>query len=428
MLPVTGDSSALDDLRVLDLAGEEAVYCTKLLADLGADVIRVEPPGGSPIRRLGPFVGDIRDPERSIQHLYFNTSKRGVTLDIAKPEGRELFLKLAASADVIVESFKPGFLASLGLGYDDLTRVKPDIILTSVTGFGQTGPHSGWEWSDLIDVAMSGILTLSGFVDAPPYRPYPSQAYYCAGVEAAIGTLLAVTARDLQGEGQWVDVSIQESLSMAQETAMQTWDFLHRARRRVGGAEQAIRLGGLQEVADGYVFSMIGLAGAGAPLAAFVEWLVEEGAAGDLVESGVLADLKEVASAGRGMARDPAVMQRMQGHIGKVADQAKVFLKSRRKTEIYVRGQQHGFLIGAANDPKDIVESEQLIARGWFQEVPHPELGMTIKFPGVPYHLSDCPARVRRRAPLVGEHNAEVYGEIGVGAGELAALKARGVV
>jgi crotonobetainyl-CoA:carnitine CoA-transferase CaiB-like acyl-CoA transferase len=428
LLPVTGNASAFDDLRALDLAGEEAVYCTKLLADLGADVIRVEPPGGSDIRKLGPFVGDVADGERSIQHLYFNTSKRGITLDITTPEGRDLLLRLAAKADVVVESFKPGRMASLGLGYDDLRRARPDIILTSVTGFGQTGPHSGWEWSDLVDVAMSGILTLSGFVDRPPYRPYPSQAYYCGSVEAAIGTLLAVTARDVQGEGQWIDVSIQESLSMAQETAMQTWDFLHRARRRAGGVEQAIRLGGLQEVADGYVFAMIGLAGAGAPLSAFVEWMDEEGAAGDLVESGVLADLKEIAASGRGAARDPALLQRMQGHIGKVADQAKVFMKSRPKREVYIRGQQHGFLIGAANDPRDIVESEQLIARGWFQEVPHPELGMTIKFPGSPYHISDCPARVRRRAPLLGEHNAEVYGEAGVSDGELAALKARGVV
>ena len=428
MLPTTSTASALDDLRVLDLAGEEAVYCTKLLADLGADVIRLEPPAGSPIRNRAPFVGDIEDRERGILHLYLNSSKRGITLDVEQPEGRDIFKKLVATADVVVESFKPGYLASLGLGYADLTTVKPDIILTSVTGFGQSGPHSGWEWSDLVDIAMSGILTLSGFVDAPPYRPYPSQAYYCGGVEAAIGTLLAVTTRDLQGEGQWIDVSIQESLSMAQETAMQTWDFLHRARRRVGGAEQVARLGGLQEVADGYVFSMIGLAGAGAPLSEFVEWLDEEGAAGDLVESGVLRDLQAISSAGRGAMRDLAVMQRMQGHIAKVGEQARAFLRSRSKHDIYVKGQGRGFLVGAANDARDIVENEQLNARGWFQEVLHPELGATIKFPGSPYHLTDSPALVRCRAPLLGEHNSEVYGELGVSGDELAALKSRGVI
>ena len=133
MLPTTSAMSALDDVRVLDLTGEEGVYCTKLLADLGADVIRVEPPGGSAIRSRGPFVDETRGDESGILHLYLNTSKRGITLDLARPEGRDLFRKLAATADVIVETFKPGYLASLGLGYDDLTRLRPDIIVTSIT-------------------------------------------------------------------------------------------------------------------------------------------------------------------------------------------------------------------------------------------------------------------------------------------------------
>jgi benzylsuccinate CoA-transferase BbsE subunit len=428
LLPVTGDASALEGVRVLDLAGEEGVYCTKLLADLGADVILVEPPGGSAIRSRAPFVADKPGPERSILHLYLNSSKRGVTLDITSRDGQDLFKKLAATADIVVESFKPGYMAGLGLGYDDLSKVKPDIILTSITGFGQTGPHSSWEWSDLVDVAMSGIMTMSGFVDREPYRPYPSQAYYCGSVEGAIGSLLALTHKELQGEGQWVDVSIQESLSMAQETAMQTWDFHKRARRRVGGAETAIRLGGLQQVADGYVYAMIGLAGAGAPVADFVKWMHEEGQAADLVEKGVLEELEAVANQGRAALRDPGLMQRMQGHLAEVGDRARAFMAAKTKQEVYTKGQSHGFLIGPANDAKDIVESEQLAARGWFQQVPHPELGLTVKFPGVPYHLADSPARVRRRAPLLGEHNAEVYGELGLSTEEQAALEARGVI
>jgi crotonobetainyl-CoA:carnitine CoA-transferase CaiB-like acyl-CoA transferase len=307
-------------------------------------------------------------------------------------------------------------------------KVKPDIVLTSITGFGQTGPHAGWAWSDLVDVAMSGIMTMSGFIDREPYRPYPSQAYYCGGVEGAMGALFALTGRDLHGEGQWVDVSIQESLSMAQETAMQTWDFLHRARRRVGGAETTIRLGGLQEVADGYVFAMIGLAGAGAPVSEFVKWMDREGQAGELVSSGILADLEEVAGSGRAALRDPALMMKMQRHLGTVMDQATGFWKGMPKQKAYAEGQGHGFLIGAANDPRDIVESEQLNERNWFQDVPHPELGKTIRFPGAPYHLTDTPARVRRRAPLVGEHNLEVYGEIGLSADQISALKAKGAI
>lgn len=428
MLPITGDGAALDGLRVLDLAGEEGVYCTKLLADLGADVIRVEPPGGSPLRQRPPFVGDTPHPERGILHLYFNTNKRAVTMDITKPEGRDLFLDLAATADAVVETYKPGYMVSLGLGYEDLASVRPEIILTSITGFGQTGPHRDWEHSDLIDTAMSGIMTLAGFVDGPPHRPYASQAYYCGGVEAAIGTLMAVTYRDLHGEGQWVDVSIQESLSMAQETAMQAWDMQHRVRRRTGGQEAAARLGGLNEVADGYVYAMIGLAGAGAPLSQFVEWMDAEGMAGDLVAEGVLDDLRSVSAAGPRGGRDPAMLQRMMGHIARVGAQAQLFLKSKSKHEIYVQGQRRGFLIGAANDPRDIVQNEQLNARGWFIDLPHPEIGKTIQMPGPPYHMSDTPARARRRAPLIGEDNGPLFTELGVDPARLDSLRAGGVI
>jgi benzylsuccinate CoA-transferase BbsE subunit len=429
LLPTTGSALALDDVRVLDLAGEEGIYCTKLLADLGADVIRVEPPGGSAIRSRAPFAGDEPGPERGLLHLYFNTSKRSVTLNLETEDGRDLFKRLVATADVVVESFKPGYLAGLGLSYDDLVRVKPDIILTSVTGFGQTGPHAGWEWSDLVDIAMSGIMTMSGFIDREPYRPVASQAYYCGGVEAAQATLLAVLHRDVSGEGQAIDVSIQESLSMAQETAMQTWDFLHRARRRVGGAETAVRLGGLQECADGYVFTMIGLAGAGAPLADFVRWMDEKGHAGELISGGSLTQLEDAAGAGRAALRDPALMMRMQGLIGTVMMQAQEFWHSLPKEEAYVDGQLRGFLIGAANDPRDIVENAQHNARGWFRDVPHPELGRDVKFPGPPYHLADSPARVRRRAPILGEHNAEVYGgELGLTADQLATLRSLGAI
>ncbi|HEY7268422.1 MAG TPA: CoA transferase, partial [Dehalococcoidia bacterium] len=326
-------------------------------------------------------------------------------------------------------SFKPGYLAGLGLGYDDLTKVKPDIILTSVTDFGQTGPHSGWQGSDLVDIAMSGIMTMSGFVDREPYRPYPSQAYYCGGLEGAIGTLMALTYRDLHDEGQWVEVSIQESLSMCQETAMQTWDFHHRARRRVGGLPSMLRAVGLQEMADGYVYTMIGAGGAGAPLSELVTWMDREGAAGDLVTDGTLGQLDEVAAAGREMLRDPQVMMRMMGTIGKVMDQAVPFFKSMPKQQAYIEGQTIGFLIGPANDPKDILENEQHNARGWFQDVPHPELGKTIRFPGMPYHLSDSPARVRRRAPFVGEHNADIYEkELGLSPDRVVELKASGAI
>jgi benzylsuccinate CoA-transferase BbsE subunit len=423
-----GEGNALEDVRVLDLTGELGVYCAKLLADLGADVIRVEPPDGDPIRRRGPFVHDRPGPDSGILHIYYNTSKRCVTLNLESGDGRALFRRLLERADIVVESFLPGYLASLGLGYEEMTKVRPDLILTSVTGFGQTGPHAAYEAPDIVGVAMSGIMTLAGFPDAPPYRPYPSQGYFCAGLEGAIGTLVALTHRDLHGEGQWVDVSMQEALSMAQETAMQYWDFQKLVRRRTGGSLR-IGLYGLHPCKDGYVFSMVGVGGAGSSMAEFVRWLDQEGFAGDLVESGVLAQLEEAARLPRG---DPGAVQRqlaMREQVGKVMEAAKIFFLSKTKQELYEQGQAHGFLLGPVNDPKDLVESPQLAARQWYEELPHPALGMSLKMPGVPYALTASPARLRRSAPQLGEHNVEVYcGELGLTRAELTAYREAGVI
>ncbi|HWQ28623.1 MAG TPA: CoA transferase, partial [Dehalococcoidia bacterium] len=148
--------TALGDVRVIDLAGEIGQYCTKLLADLGADVIKVEPPGGDPVRRLPPFYHDRPGEQTSLYWLNLNTNKRSVTLDLETADGRRLFLKLAATADVVVETFPPGYLDRLGLGYDALTKLKPDIIVTSITGFGQTGPHAHYKAPDIVGVAMGG--------------------------------------------------------------------------------------------------------------------------------------------------------------------------------------------------------------------------------------------------------------------------------
>ncbi len=427
-VPGHGPANALDDIRVLDLAGQMGVYGTKLLADLGADVIRVEPPIGDSVRRRGPFLDDVPGLERGLVHLYLNTSKRSVTLDIATADGQALLKRLVAGADVLVESYAPGYMASLGLSYDDLTRVRPDLIVTSITGFGQDGPHADWLAPDIVGVATSGIMTLAGWPDLPPHRPYPSQGFYCAGIIGAVSTMMAITHRDINGEGQWIDVSMQEALSMAQETAMQTWDFQKKNRKRSG---PGIRLGltGLHESADGHVYGMIGVAGAGAPLSEFIRWMDDEGAAGDLVTSGVLERMEEAAKLPRG---SPGAMERLAAlreNLEKVQQTAVAFFKSKTKQDLYEQGQAHGFLLGPANSPKDLVESPQLKARGYFVDVEGPEPGRTLTMPGVPYRMAESPAGVRHRAPFLGEHNVEVYeGELGLSKAELTSLKAAGVI
>jgi len=230
-------SLALSDIRVLDLAGEPGWYCGKLLAELGADVIKVEPPGGDPGRRIGPFYHDEVDPQKSLYFFAHNTSKRSVTLNIATADGLALFRRLAATADVVIETFPPGFLESLGVGYQALAQARPGIIVASITGFGQSGPHSHYKAPDIVAVAMSGMMFLAGFPDEAPNRPYGNQSHYCASIQAATGILTALLHRDRTGEGQQVEVSMQEALSMNQETAMQTWDI--RGELRLGPSAPA---------------------------------------------------------------------------------------------------------------------------------------------------------------------------------------------
>ena len=221
----TSEQSLLAAYRVLDLTDEKGVLCTKLMADFGADVIKIEPPGGDPMRRIGPFYHDEPDPEKSLFWFTFNTSKRSITLDITRREGQEILRQLATTADFVVECFAPGYLDSLGLGYSALSEVNPRLIMTSITPFGQTGPYRDYKASDIVGLAMGGLLYLNGEPGRPPVRVRASQAYAQASVQAAGGTMVAHYYREISGEGQHVDVSMQEAVSNTLDTAQQAWDL-----------------------------------------------------------------------------------------------------------------------------------------------------------------------------------------------------------
>ena len=247
----------LGDIRVLDLTGEAGVYCTKLLADLGADVLRIEPPGGHPMRNLGPFVNNEPDPDKSLYWFHFNTSKRGITLNPENADGRKIFKRLVESAHVLVETFPPGYMEKIGLGYDVLKEVNPRLIYTAITPFGQTGPYRNFLASDMVAQAMGGLMFLAGFPEDPPYQLGCSQAYHSASVHAAVGTMIALYAADDIGQGQFVDVSLQESVLMSMETAMQHYDIRKEIRQRVGREEPTVPGIGLYPCKDGYVFSYV---------------------------------------------------------------------------------------------------------------------------------------------------------------------------
>ncbi|MBM3246860.1 MAG: CoA transferase, partial [Candidatus Omnitrophica bacterium] len=226
--------SMLSPYRVLDLAGEKGLLCGKILGDLGADVIKVERPRGDPTRNIGPFYKDIRDPEKSLYWFAFNTSKRGITLNIEKPEGQDIFKKLVEKADVVIESFSPGYMDTLGLGYSSLSQINPRIILTSVSPFGQEGPYRDYKTSDLVSMALSGVLYITGDANRPPVRISFPVAYQFAGTEAALGTLMALYYRNITDEGQQVDISTQWSMNPAQYDVIGWWAALKKIYKRQG--------------------------------------------------------------------------------------------------------------------------------------------------------------------------------------------------
>lgn len=409
--------SALSDIRVLDLAGEIGVYATKLLADLGADVIRIEPPDGDPMRDIGPFWHDDGRADRSLYFFSLNTNKRSVTLDITDPEGRAIFEKLVATADVVVETFEPGYLDSIGLGYAGLSVIKPNIILTSITGFGQTGPHAHYKWSDIVGVAMSGMMTLAGDKDDPPNRPYGNQGYVCAGIDGAAGTMMALVHRDRTGEGQHVDVSMQEALSINQETAMMTWDMNKRIAGRTG-ARGLIPIDlpgiGVFKASDGEIFAYLGTPG-GAPWTSMLEWMKEEGKAEDLGEGDNLEMVQNLNLAFlTGLVREP---EKLPARIKVLAHMHEVFARfcaSMTKWDLYQGAQSRRLMIGIVSTPEDLAKNPQLEARKWYQDVEHEHLGAKVRYAGPPYRLSATPWELRRRPPLPGEHTSEVLAKLGV--------------
>ena len=421
-------AGALDDLRVIDASGPIGHYAGRLLADLGADVIKLEPPGGDPARAYAPYLPAVEAPENGLQFLLLNANKRGVTLDLEQDAGRELFLRLLGGADVLLESWRPQEARALGLGEDALSAARPDLVQTSITGWGLSGPRAEWAYADIVGVAMSGVMTLAGFGDGPPEQLPDQQGDRCASIQATAGVLAALLHRDASGEGQRVEVSMQEALSMAQETAMQTADILGTDQtREAGGMLGAMSMPGLglYECTDGYVAVVAsGIAGAGFP--GLVELMEETGEAGILTEEPYASFIEHSMNRGTLMAAmaDPAKLDELQETLGAMQEVVTAFIRRHPKQYIYERGQKHRVLAGMVSTPQDISENPQLKARDWFVEIDDRARGKRLRYPGPPWLLHGSPATLRRPAPLLGEHNAEVFGELGVDAATLAAAGA----
>jgi crotonobetainyl-CoA:carnitine CoA-transferase CaiB-like acyl-CoA transferase len=387
----TVPDAPLDGLKVLEIAGLYGEYAGKLLADCGAQVVLVEPPEGANRRRLGPYLNDGPAAERSLSFAYFHTSKRAITLDLDAADDRRVFAELAADADVILDgSGVPGAMDRRGLGYHALSADHQDLVYTMVTPFGSDGPYAELAATDIVLMAMGGLLSLGGYADGEPVRAHGDQAYLAAGLFAAVGTLLAVRSASETGVGQFVDVSAQDCVVMAHENAVQFYDLEKVVKHRNGGDQRQAGVG-LYPCQDGYVYLLA--TGLGLFWGQLVSWLQAERIEGadDLLDPRWQSN--EFAASAEGKAEFLVIFSRLAMH--------------RTKAELYEAAKQARLPLCPVNDPADLVGSPQLAARGFFAEVPHVATGRILRMPGPAYQLSQSPARPRR-APQLGEHNSEI--------------------
>jgi crotonobetainyl-CoA:carnitine CoA-transferase CaiB-like acyl-CoA transferase len=402
--PTTGggvaspDAQPLADLGVLELGPAIAgAFCGKLLGAFGAEVVKVEPPGGDPSRRLGPYAGDRPELERGLPFLYLNTDKLSVTLDPECPTGRALLRRLVASADVVVESLGPGRLEALGLPYGALAALAPGVILTTISDFGGDGPYVDYLGGELVLLALGGLLNMVGEPEQEPIRLGGYQAQYVSGLSAFTGTLAALHARDRTGAGQQVDVTVQESVAFVEWKSSIYYQANGKLRRRGGRDAQWTVL----RARDGFV--------------AFVYQDDNWPGVVELIGDPRLADERFRTRAGRLAAREE-----LRGIL-------EGWTEPRAKLDVYHTAQAHGIPTGLVADVADLLASPQYAERHYFETVDHPSTG-AVEYPGLPCSL-DGARPSPGRAPLLGEHNRAIYGDrLALGTDELLRLRERGVI
>ncbi len=427
---LSAEQPLLEPLRVLDLTNERGHLCGKVLGDLGADVIKVEPPGGDPDRMHPPYYHDEPHPERSLRWWSANASKRSVTLDIARPEGRALFLRMVEGADFVLESFDPGHLASLGLGWDDLRAVNPRVILVSMTPYGQHGPRIHEKTSDLVLMSTGGMTYLCGDPGSPPVAIAVPQAWYHLGAQAAEAALLAHFARKRSGRGEHVDVSGQACVvwTLLSETPMADEGFHNASTRRSGAARQrgALTSHAVFPCKDGYVsFIASGGSAFAGTIRHLISWMDDEGEAPDLLKE---IDWLSWSVEAFFFLKPESEHAALQKEIDAVEAAFGAFFLTRTKEQLLAGAAKYEIMLGPMMTIDDLMRTEQLNWSGYWVPVEHEELGVTLRYPGVMARSTAGGAMVRRRPPLIGEHNREVFAELGLAPARIDELAAAGVI
>ena len=390
----------LSPYRVLDLANERGLLCGQILADLGADVIAVEPPGGNSARRLGPFAGDEPDPERSLYWWAYARNKRSITLDITSAEGRDRLLELAAGADFLIESDVPGRMAELGLGYDDLAAVNPALVYVSISAFGQDGPKAGYAESDLIVSAAGGTVGMAGDVDRAPIRMSVPQAYLHAAADAAGAALIAHRERQRSGLGQHVDLSAQQAVTQAMQSFSLAAAVGEQPLQRITGG---IMLGPLLlplvwEAKDGYVSITFLFGTSIGPFSRrLMEWVHEEGFCDEATRDKNWIEYMVLLMSGQ---EPPEEYQRV---LGLIAD----FARSKTKAELVEAALERRLLIAPMTTIEELSTSEQFASRDFWREHEHAGVDGPVRYPGPFAKLGETPLQYRRPAPAIGEHDGD---------------------
>ena len=410
----------LDPYRVLDLCDERGLLAGKILADMGADVVQVEPPGGSPARNVGPFHGDDPNPEKSLFWWAYAANKRSITLDLENRDGQDLLRKLVAKSDFLIESFAPGYLENLGLDYGQLSAINPRLVMVSITPFGQDGPYSNYQASDIVGMALGGFMYLTGDDDRAPVRISFPHFYLHGGAAGATAAMLAHTYRVTSGQGQYVDVSCQQAVAKTLAHAPQIWDIEGAILKRMGvyrqtSGENRVRIN--WPCKDGYVNYMVQGGTVAYSTRALLAWMKE-----DRFDTSDL-DAIDWEKMGYG-AITPELMAQLGGPLGD-------FFKGHTRAELVQGSLDRRILLFPVATPSALEGHPQLDARGYFKELDHPELKESVRYPGAFIKSGDGSdiAGVYRRPPLIGEHNIQIYQEeMGLSSLELETLKRGGVI
>ena len=395
---------ALSDLQIIDLSqGVAGAFCSKLFADFGAKVIKVEPPNGDPMRRLGPFRDGSLSPDGGGLFLHLNTNKKSLTLDISSETGRHLFKRLLAQADVLIESFAPGQMDSWGLGYGSIGEEFPDLIYASVTPFGQSGPYKSYKGDNIAAQALCSYAYTTGDPEKEPLATNANLADYFAGAHLYVAILAAIAYRNTYGGGQYIDLSVFESITMADDYNYSSYAATGAIRRRYYSRLLMSYPNDIFPCKDGYISFVPGRA----DFPTMVAILMERP---ELMEHPLFVKATERVFSWREF--NELVMPWFQSHS---------------KEEILERAQELRLAFAPTPDSKELLEDKHLRERNYFVAIDHPEVGC-LEVTGAPFRMSETPF-VAGRAPLLGEHEGELLvDELGLTQEELKVLHAQGII